>query len=94
MTASVTNSVGLGATAADNRGDPPAEAATVCEAFQRAVARYPDGAALRTGDDSVRHTWSQFDRRMRSVAAGLAGLGIGHGDTLATLLPNIPSPSG
>jgi long-subunit acyl-CoA synthetase (AMP-forming) len=70
--------------------DPPIEAGTVCEAFQRLVAQQPDKLALRTRDDAWSLTWAQLNERVKSVAAGLAGLGIGHGDTVAMLLPNVP----
>jgi long-subunit acyl-CoA synthetase (AMP-forming) len=66
----------------------PLEADTVAEAFQRTVARYPDKVAFRTLDDSERYTWSELDAKVRRTAAGLAGLGIGHGDTIALVLPN------
>jgi long-chain acyl-CoA synthetase len=68
----------------------PIEALTVCEAFQRLVAQKPDQIALRTLDDSLSLTWSQLGARVREFAAGLAGLGVGHGDTVAMLLPNVP----
>ena len=69
---------------------PPIEAGTVCEAFQRLVAQQPDKLALRTRDDAWSLTWTQLNERVRSIAAGLAGLGIGHGDTVAMLLANVP----
>ena len=70
--------------------EAPIEAPTVCEAFQRLVAREPDGTALRTLDDSVSLTWSELGERVEALAGGLAGLGIGKGDTVAMLLPNVP----
>jgi long-subunit acyl-CoA synthetase (AMP-forming) len=69
---------------------PPVEAGTVCEAFQRVVTRYPDRPALRTLGGELTLTWAQLGRRVAAVAAGLAGLGIRHGDTIAMLLPNTP----
>jgi long-subunit acyl-CoA synthetase (AMP-forming) len=68
----------------------PIDAPTVCEAFQRLAAQQPDRPALRTRDGSLELTWSQLAERVRSLAAGLAGLGIGKGDTVALLLPNVP----
>jgi long-subunit acyl-CoA synthetase (AMP-forming) len=68
----------------------PLDAATVCEAFQRLAARHPDRPALRTRDGSVALTWSQLAERVRGLAGGLAALGIGKGDTVAMLLPNVP----
>lgn len=66
----------------------PLDAQTVPEAFQRTVARFGDKVAIQTVDGSIRYTWSEFDGRMRCVAAGLAAYGIGHGDTVASILPN------
>ena len=36
-------------------------------------------------------TWSQTYERCRRFASCLAGRGIGHGDTVAAMLPNIPA---
>jgi long-subunit acyl-CoA synthetase (AMP-forming) len=66
----------------------PIEAPTVCAAFQRLVATQPDRVALRNQNGEQSLTWSELDARVRGVAGGLAALGIGHGDTLAMLLPN------
>src|SRR6201998_3598824 len=33
----------------------------------------------------VRHTWGEVHERARCVAGGLAGAGVGHGDTVAVL---------
>ncbi|MVU80782.1 AMP-binding protein [Nocardia sp. ET3-3] len=74
---------------ADAEG-PPIQAATVCAAFQRVVAQYPDKTALRTLGGEFSLTWSQLNEKVGKVAAGLAGLGVAHGDTVAVLLPNIP----
>lgn len=68
----------------------PVDAPTVCEAFQRVVADYPDMTALRTLGGEFSLTWAQLGDRVAAVAAGLAGLGVRHGDTVAMLLPNIP----
>jgi fatty-acyl-CoA synthase len=42
---------------------------------------------LVTGEPScpVRHTWGEVHERARRVAGGLAGSGVGHGDTVAVL---------
>lgn len=66
----------------------PLDAMTIPAAFQRVVATYPDKVALRTIDGLVSLTWSELDSRVRSVAAGLATLGVKHGDSLAIVLPN------
>lgn len=74
----------------DRRTGAPVDAPTVCEAFQRTVARHPDKPALRTGGDTVAYTWAELDRRVRSVAAGFAALGVGDADTVAMLMANVP----
>nr|WP_271213813.1 AMP-dependent synthetase/ligase [Rhodococcus wratislaviensis]GLK41074.1 putative fatty-acid-CoA ligase FadD [Rhodococcus wratislaviensis] len=66
----------------------PLAAATIPEAFQQVVAMYGDQTALRTIDEDVSYTWRELDERVRSLAAGLAGLGVGRGDTVAIILPN------
>src|SRR5215471_17821241 len=64
--------------------------ATLCEAFQATVARYPEQVALRTPGDAVRFTWREYAGRVREIAAGLAGLGVGRGDTVALMMTNRP----
>jgi long-subunit acyl-CoA synthetase (AMP-forming) len=68
-------------------GDP-LNTDTVTGAFQRTVARYRDKTAIQTLDGSARYTWSKLADRVRRTAAGLASFGIGHGDTVAIVLPN------
>lgn len=75
-------------TTVERADDAPLSAATVPEAFQRVVAHFPDKPALRTIEEDVVLTWSEVAERVRSLAAGLAGLGIGAGDTVALILPN------
>jgi len=77
------------------RTKPPASqsavaCATVPEAFQRTVGLHADRPALRTLGDRMCLTWRQLDQHVRLVAAGLAGIGIGHGDRVAIMLPNSP----
>jgi long-chain acyl-CoA synthetase len=64
--------------------------ATMCEAFQATVARYPDDLALRTVGGAVTITWGDYAGRVRQLAAGLAGLGVGRGDTVALMMTNRP----
>ena len=64
--------------------------ATMCEAFQATVARYPDKPALRTVGGAVTITWGDYACRVRQIAAGLAGLGVGRGDTVALMMTNRP----
>jgi long-chain acyl-CoA synthetase len=59
--------------------------------FQETAARFADRVALRTIDDSERYTWGQYAAEVARVARGLAGLGVGHGDTVAMLLSNRPA---
>ncbi|MBF0662201.1 MULTISPECIES: long-chain fatty acid--CoA ligase [unclassified Rhodococcus (in: high G+C Gram-positive bacteria)] len=63
---------------------------TLCEAFQSTAAAYPDHVALRTPDDSVHYTWREYSEKVRALAAGLAGLGVRHGDTVGIMLTNRP----
>src|SRR3954468_24704475 len=55
----------------------------------RSAAVYPDHVAT-VYEDRV-FTWSQTYTRCRRFASYLAGRGIGHGDTVAAMLPNIPA---
>jgi long-subunit acyl-CoA synthetase (AMP-forming) len=70
--------------------DPFAAAATLCDLFQATVARVPDTVALRTPNGGLEVTWKQYGERVQSIAAGLAALGIRHGDTVALMLTNRP----
>src|SRR3954462_5895922 len=66
------------------------DAATACEAFQLTAEAHPDRVAIRTKDDEFSCTWSEYAERVRSVAAGLAALGVGKGDTVAVMMVNRP----
>ena len=66
------------------------EARTLCEAFQITAAERADDVALRTRGDAVSITWGEYSARVREYAGGLAGLGVGRGDTVAFLLTNRP----
>jgi len=68
----------------------PVAAATWCEAFQETVARCPGQVALRSSDGAVSITWAQYAGRVRQIAAGLASLGVGRGDTVALMMTNRP----
>jgi len=65
-------------------------AKTLCEAFQRTVAAAPAASALRSSDGAVQLTWRQYADRVRTIAAGLAALGVRHGDTVGLMLTNRP----
>jgi long-chain acyl-CoA synthetase len=69
---------------------PGLGAATLCDAFALTVERFPDGTALRTVDGAQEITWSAYARRAGEIAAGLAAMGIGPGDTVAMMLSNRP----
>ncbi|MGW5437682.1 fatty acid--CoA ligase FadD11 [Nocardia asteroides] len=61
---------------------------TLPAAFQRTAAIDPDAVALRTPGDTVTLTWREYATQVRAVAAGLAGLGVRHGDTVALMMSN------
>jgi long-chain acyl-CoA synthetase len=65
-------------------------AATLCGAFQITAAELPDQVALRTVGGENEITFAEYAERVRGLAAGLAGLGIGRGDTVAMMLTNRP----
>ncbi|MFO1074137.1 MAG: AMP-binding protein [Geminicoccaceae bacterium] len=49
---------------------------------------FPDRVGVVYGDQRL--TWRQVDARCRRLASGLRGLGVGPGDTVAVMCPNIP----
>jgi len=49
---------------------------------------YPQRSAVIYGDRKV--DWAETYRRCRRLASALTGLGIGPGDTVAVMAPNIP----
>ncbi|WP_071288125.1 AMP-dependent synthetase/ligase [Mycolicibacterium llatzerense] len=63
---------------------------TLCEAFQLSAAADPDAVALRTVGGTQSITWREYAQRVRNIATGMAGLGIGRGDTVALMLTNRP----
>ena len=63
---------------------------TLCESFQRLVARIPTATAVATPDGSVGYTWREYGERVRTAAAALAALGVRRGDTVALMLTNRP----
>ncbi|MFF3572964.1 AMP-dependent synthetase/ligase [Nocardia jiangxiensis] len=63
---------------------------TVPQAFQETLRLRPHQVALRTVGGTVQITWADYDRRVRAIAAGLAGLGVRHGDTVGIMLTNRP----
>src|SRR4051794_27134561 len=79
-------------TAAERRTEKPValDARTMCEAFQQTADAHPDRPALRTKDGEVSISWGEYSERTRGLAAGLAALGVGKGDTMAIMLTNRP----
>jgi len=63
---------------------------TMCEAFQATTARHPQEVALRTPGGAVTITWDAYASQARQIAGGLAGLGVGRGDTVALMMTNRP----
>jgi fatty-acyl-CoA synthase len=55
----------------------------------RAAAVYPDKLAVI--DVERRFTWREFDQRCRRFASALVRRGVGVGDTVAVLAPNVPA---
>lgn len=66
------------------------QATTLCHALTETVARYPDAPALRSADGATEWTWAQYWARIQDAAAGLAGIGVGRGDTVVLWLSNRP----
>lgn len=65
-------------------------AATLCEAFQLTAAAFAQHPALRMHGCDREWTWRQYADAVRRLAAGLAALGVRHGDPVASLLANRP----
>jgi len=57
--------------------------------LRRAADVYPERLAVIHGDQ--RHTWRQIYARCRRLASALQRRGIGAGDTVAVMAPNIPA---
>lgn len=57
--------------------------------IERTANVYPDYPAVIHG--AIRYNWQQVYQRCRRLASALAGRGIGRGDTVAAMLPNIPA---
>jgi len=54
----------------------------------RAAAVYPDKTAVIHGER--RFSYAELDRRVRRLASALAARGVGKGDTVAIMAPNVP----
>ncbi|HET6448602.1 MAG TPA: AMP-dependent synthetase/ligase [Conexibacter sp.] len=79
-----------GSTVARDATPAAVDAATLGEALRRTAAAHPHVVAVRTLDDSVVLTWSELRARVDVLARGLAGLGVGRGDTVALMMGNRP----
>jgi long-chain acyl-CoA synthetase len=66
------------------------DAATVAEAFQLTASTHPERCALRLKEDAFSITWAEYADKVRRTAAGLAGLGLERGGTMALMLTNRP----
>jgi long-chain acyl-CoA synthetase len=76
--------------AADRRTSRALAEATLCGAFQVTAEDHPDRVAIRTKGDAFSITWADYAQRVRAAAAGLAGLGVSRGHTIAIMLTNRP----
>ena len=61
---------------------------TLCEAFQATAAIDPEAIALRTPGGIQTMTWRDYATAVRRVAAGLAAIGVGRGDTVSLMMAN------
>src|SRR6266851_8720015 len=57
--------------------------------LSRSAAIYPDRPAIIHGPRRI--SYREFDARSRRLASALAARGIGEGDTVAVVLPNVPA---
>jgi fatty-acyl-CoA synthase len=57
--------------------------------LQRAAEVYPGKAAVVHGDRTF--TYAEFHERVRRLASVLAARGVGRGDTVAVMAPNVPA---
>jgi 3-(methylthio)propionyl---CoA ligase len=57
--------------------------------LERSAFVWPDKIAIRHG--SLAYTYREFEARCRRLASALAARGIGRGDTVAVMAPNVPA---
>src|SRR4051812_10725428 len=57
--------------------------------LERAADVYPDKVAVVHGD--LRYTYAQFRERVKRLASMLVARGVGRGDTVAVMAPNVPA---
>ena len=73
---------------------PTLDDPTLCAAFQRTAATFPDRVALRTVGGGVEVTWAEYAEAVEQIAGGLAAAGLGAGDVVALMLTNRPKAYG
>ncbi|MBI2493544.1 MAG: AMP-binding protein [Candidatus Rokubacteria bacterium] len=71
------------------RGDANSAALTPVSFLPHTAAIHPDRTAIVHGARRV--TYREYDARARRLASALAARGIGPGDTVAVVLPNVPA---
>ena len=61
--------------------------------LERSATVFPDLPAVihGTGANALRYTWAELYARCRRLAHALVQHGVGHGDTVAAMLPNTPA---
>jgi fatty-acyl-CoA synthase len=57
--------------------------------LERTASVFPGRVSVVHGE--IRHTWAETEARCRRLAGALAGRGIGRGDTVAVMAPNVPA---
>jgi long-subunit acyl-CoA synthetase (AMP-forming) len=67
------------------------DASTMCEAFQLTAGEWADAPALRLKDSDYEASFAEYAATVRRRAAGLAALGVEHGDTVGFMLVNRPA---
>jgi long-subunit acyl-CoA synthetase (AMP-forming) len=67
-----------------------ADSLTFAQAVRATAGQHPEIVAVRTPDDSISLTWADLLERVDGLAGGLAGLGVGRGDSVALMLGNRP----
>ncbi|WP_327139603.1 AMP-dependent synthetase/ligase [Nocardia sp. NBC_01327] len=63
---------------------------TIPAAFQQTLTLRPEQVAIRTVGGTREITWREYGQHVRSIAAGLAGIGVTQGDTVGIMLTNRP----
>ena len=76
-------------TSATTHGRPTERRGHVAELLSATVARQPDAVALRIGE--ARMTYRELDQVTAATAGWLRHRGVGPGDRVAVLLPNVPA---